>query len=169
MEDSSSWIPVAGPLLGALLGFLGAYSIANLNIKNSKKQAQEGRSRERVEEIYVLALKIQEMHIDKMGHVINAIFNNMKIKEEKNYDIHPITKLLMLVNLYYPGLVEESNSLKESVDNFSKFYLGIACNDYANNTEEAKKSDLAKIGKIHNSVFESAESLKCKLHGLVNL
>lgn len=135
-SEISKWIPVIGTLLGAILGFLGFFSIAVYNQNKAEKIAKKNRRREKLEELFIASNKYFDYLLLHFGRYHQVMTGKLTLKDvsdleikngkETGYDYH---RIRMLIYMYFPEIKPEFKKIKALQDEL---------NDYK---EQCKKAD----------------------------
>lgn len=112
--------PVLGTLGGATLGFLASSLTTWFNNREIKFRGKDDRTRNRLESIYELLVKIQRDYISLMGKAIAYAHGGEKIVFDGNEEIPSLIKLEMMVSLYFPEFKEKMKLLEIAKNLFGK-------------------------------------------------
>ena len=120
VESFSKWIPIVGTLGGATLGFSASLLTTWFNNRAAYLRGKDDRNRNRLESIYELLIEIQRDYVLLMGKALFYIHEGMAITVDKNEKIPALSKLEMMVSLYFPDFKKEWKSLESAKNSFGE-------------------------------------------------
>ncbi|XGV96055.1 MAG: hypothetical protein ACAF41_25370 [Leptolyngbya sp. BL-A-14] len=155
--------PVLGTLGGATLGFLASSLTTWFNNREIKFRSKDDRTRNRLESIYEILVKIQQDYISLMLKAIAYIHGGEKIAFDKNEEIPSSIKLEMMISLYFPEFKEKMKPLEIAKDLFGKelasLMLGSTENLRLSEKQELAGKFVVLQSKVDKSIIEFQKAI----------
>jgi hypothetical protein len=166
-SEMSKWIPVVGTLGGAALGFLASFVTAWFNQRKVEISGKEGRERLRLEEIYRALIDIQRDYQKILGQIIEKVHYEKPFDVKSDTDIPPITRLEMLVSLYFPELKDMHNNFVTAKNNFGEEYGQVIRGIFKAETSETKQLLCGKFLTLYKHIDDQLTSIQHRIQQLI--
>jgi hypothetical protein len=117
-------LPIITALIGGMLAVTGGF-ISNYLLKSKDKENEKREFyREQLEQIYLLSGQLVDWTGVEYTELLSPEHKDNKEKHE-----NPLTRLLMIVNLYHPSLKEHTKKIELCLDDFhngtGEFFLHV--------------------------------------------
>ena len=123
VNSITQWIPIVGTLLGAGIGFAASFFTTKFNKDKDERLSRESRDRDRVEKIYQLLVTINAENGTRMAMALNSIHHAKPILQKDTENFPPLLELEMLINLYFPSMEIQRQSLITEIQSFGAKYV----------------------------------------------
>ena len=171
MGDETSvvnWVPVIGTLAGASIGFLASFGTAYFIDKRKIKNETVARQRERLEELYKTLVAVKNDYNNYQFEIIKKVHHDLPFTPfEKKEELTPLVQLEMIVNLYFPELVNSHNKLEKSKNEFSKLLGKAITEDFSSYDLKQKQEFCGEVLVQYGVIDERIKSLQVKIAQII--
>lgn len=143
-SEISKWIPVIGTLLGAIIAFLGFFSIAVYNQHKAEKIAKENRRRERLEVLFKSLIIVDSQYRGFAISLSSGLFPEFEKKE-----IPPLLEIEMMINLYFNELKDAFDEFDVERRTFGKLFSKITSQEFQTFSAQEKKQICDEVIPCH--------------------
>jgi len=166
-SEMSKWIPVVGTLGGAVVGFLASFVNAWFNQRKAEISGKESRERQRLEEIYRTLFDIRRDYQIILNHIIEKIHDEKPIETLPSTDMPPISKLEMLVDLYFPGLKDAHNDFVTAKNTFGQEYASVVIRSFKAETPETKQRLCGKVATLYEYIDDRLTAIQHRIQQII--
>ncbi len=165
----SPWIPVAGTLGGAVIGFATNFATSWWNAKKTETKEAKNRKRETLEDIYKTLIIIRSDYQGILGMCLNKIHHDVAIVPPKHEGIAPIIKAEMLIKLYGRELSNSWDQFKELKDDFGESYAEVITTNYQTKSLKEKQELSSKVLLKFKTMDDSIGVMHKKIVSVIEL
>ena len=167
--EFSKWIPVVGTLLGAAIGFIGGFFNSWFINRNKEKIDKESRERARLENLYETLIAIRMDYQAMLGQMIAKVHFNNEVVFIEQVCIPPLVKLDMVINLYFPTLIELYTKFVLGKVKFGKLWANNLQTSFTTSSLQDKQNECSKYEKYFNEIDIEISKLQEKLASMARV